>query len=332
MSLLAGLFLGSIGIDILGYPRFTFGHVELMGGVSLIPALIGMFAVSEVLRYAISFGRTDVEEAPKPVGSLFAGLGGELSKYRMGVARSSLLGTVIGALPGAGADIAAWISYAISKRLSKEPERFGTGHVEGIVSASSANNAAVSGAWVPALVFGIPGDTITAIALGVLLIKGLTPGPTVFIQNPELVNAVFITFFLANLLLLPLGYLAIRSATYILNVPRNVLMPVILVFSIVGAFAMNNSVFGVTIMLVLGILGFLMEENGFPVAPAILGMVLGPILEFNFLNAMISSRGDLLSLFSRPIAGTLGVLTLAIWAAALVLPALRKKRTGSRSF
>ena len=166
----------------------------------------------------------------------------------------------------------------------------------------------------PALVFGIPGDSITAIVIGVLYMKNMNPGPTVMLHAPELLYGVFIVFFVANLLMVPLGYAAIRLSRQILHVPRDVLMPVILLFCIVGAFAINNTVFGVGIIVVLGLLAYLMEENGFPIAPAILGIVLGPLVEENFMTSMIKSDGNLLGFFERPIAAVLGVITLAIWA------------------
>jgi TctA family transporter len=243
------------------------------------------------------------------------------------VIRGSALGTLIGALPGAGADIAAWIAYAVSKKFSREPEKFGTGHIEGIIESGAANNGAVSGAWIPALVFGIPGDSITAIVIGVLYVKGMNPGPTIFIHDPQLIYAVFIVFFLANLIMLPLGWMLIKTAKQVLRVPSNVLMPMILMFCIVGSFAINNSVFGIGIMLVLGVIGFLMEENGYPIAPAILGLVLGPMLEQNFITSMIKANGDLLAFFERPIAAGLGVLTIAIWLLPVVVALLSRRRT-----
>ncbi len=326
VSLLLGLFVATIGIDITaGYPRFTFGITELMGGVSFIPAMIGMFAVSEVLRWAVGH-RGSGTLAQQRVGPLFRGQLGNLRRYRAGLARGSLLGTAIGILPGAGADIAAWVAYALSKRFSREPEKFGTGHVEGIVDASSANNASLGGAWVPALVFGIPGDSITAIVIGVLYMKGMNPGPTVMLQRPELLYAVFATFFLANLLILPLGWLAIKFYRRLLDVPREVLMPVILLLCMVGSFAINNTVFGVGIMLVLGVLAFFMEESGFPIAPAILGIVLGPMIEHNFITSMIKAEGDLFAFFERPIAAVLGTVTLLVWGFTL----WRARRTPAR--
>lgn len=326
VSLLIGLFIATIGLDTTaGYPRFTFGSVELMGGVSFIPAMIGMFAVSEVLR-----DMTVVQPLPpvpqQKVGNVFRGLLPLVGRYWRNFLRGSLLGTAIGALPGAGADIAAWISYAVSKKLSRERAKYGTGHIEGIIDATSANNAGLSGAWVPALVFGIPGDSITAIVIGVLYMKGMNPGPTIFMRNPQLIYGVFISFFLANLILVPLGLLAIKSTKQVLRVPRNVLMPVILMFCIVGSFAINNTVFGVGIMLVMGLLAYVMEENGFPVAPTILGMVLGRLLESNFMTSMIKSNGDLLAFFERPIAAALGVVTLTLWLSPLLLRLIRAVR------
>ncbi len=331
VSLFIGLFIATIGIDgTAGYPRFTFGSVELMGGVSFIPAMIGMFAISEVLRYVAS-NRTVITMPKQPVGSVFKGLGAILSKYRFNILRGSSIGAVVGILPGAGADIAAWISYAISKKRSREPEKFGTGHPEGLVDAGSANNASLAGAWVPAIVFGIPGDSITAIVIGVLYMKGMNPGPMVFIERPELINAVFLAFFIANLALLPLGFLAIKLSRHILRIPRRFLMPVILIFCMVGAFAINNTVFGITVMLVLGVIAYLMEENGFPVAPAILGIVLGNMIEDNFMASMIKADGDPLGFFSRPIAATLGVVTIALWLIPLLTMGYRKWGQGAKA-
>jgi putative tricarboxylic transport membrane protein len=327
VSLLIGLFIATIGIDITaGHPRFTFGNVELMGGVSFIPAMIGMFAVSEVLRYVASTHERK-PMAQQRIGNVFRGLGPILRRYKLNLVRGGVLGTAIGILPGAGADIAAWITYAISKRFSKEPQKFGTGNVEGLVDAGAANNAGLSGAWVPALVFGIPGDSITAIVIGVLYMKGMNPGPTVFLAQPELIYAVFIAFFVANIALIPLGFVAIRMARQILHVPRRVLMPIILMFCIVGSFAINNTVFGVTVMLVLGVMAYLMEENGFPVAPTILGIVLGPMLEDNFMSSMIKADGSLLGFFSRPIAAALGILLILLWLVPLI--GLLRRRNAS---
>jgi TctA family transporter len=251
------------------------------------------------------------------IGNIFVGVWDVFKKYWKNFLRGSAIGVVIGALPGAGADIAAWISFAVSKRFSKEPEKFGTGHIEGIVDATSANNAALGAAWIPALVFGIPGDSITAIVIGVLYMKGMNPGPTVFLENPQFIYGVFLIFILANLLMLPLGWIAIKCSKQLLRVPRNILLPIILMFCVVGAYAMTNSPYGILVMLVLGVIGWLMEEHGFPIAPAILGLVLGEMLEQNFMTSMIKADGSLLYFFQRPIAACLGIATVLIWAAMI---------------
>jgi putative tricarboxylic transport membrane protein len=327
VSLLIGLFVSTIGLNNpAGVPRLTFGNAELTGGVNFIAAMIGLFAVSEVLR-SMAATRRGPGPGSGTISGIFTGQWQLLKKYPLPVLRGSALGTVIGALPGAGADIAAWIAYAVSKKFSREPQKFGTGHVEGIIESGAANNGAVSGAWIPALVFGIPGDSITAIVIGVLYVKGMNPGPTVFINTPELIYAVFIVFFLANLIMLPLGWCLIKVAKQILRVPTSILMPIILMFCIVGSFAINNSVFGIGIMLVLGVIGFLMEENGYPVAPAILGLVLGPMLEQNFITSMIKADGDLLAFFERPLAAGLGVLTIIVWLLPVAMALLARRRT-----
>lgn len=315
IALFLGLFVATIGLENpAGLPRFTFGTTDLMGGIEMIPAMVGMFAIAEVLR---AMARSQAHlPPPQPVtGSIFRGQWRLMRKYPKQALRGSAIGTAIGALPGAGADIASWITYATSKRFSKEPEKFGTGHPEGIVESGAANNAAVSGAWIPALVFGIPGDSITAIVIGVLYLKNVIPGPLVFERSPDIVTALFVVFFLANLIMLPFGWVAIKAFKHILRIPREMLMPIVMMFCIVGAFAITNSPFAVGVMLVFGLLGFLMEENGFPVAPVILGIVLGPMLEQSFVTSMIKSDGSFLAFFARPIAGGLGAVTILVWFA-----------------
>ena len=326
ISLLLGLLIATIGVtNPAGHPRFTFGEPNLLSGISLVPMMVGMFAVSEIIRYAIDSNKK-LEVVQTTVGNVFKGMWALTLKYPKSILRGSILGTLVGALPGAGADIAAWMSYGMSKKFSKEPEKFGTGHVEGIVESGAANNSALAGAWIPALVFGIPGDSITAIVIGVLYMKNLNPGPMIFINNPVAIYSVFIVFILANLIMLPLGWACIKVAKRILQVPRNILMPVILLFCIVGSYAINNSVFDVGVMLVFGLLAYLMEENGFPVAPTILGVVLGGMLEENFIKAMIKSDGSFLGFFSRPIAGTLGVITILIWLSPLIMKLWKSRK------
>ena len=322
VTLFIGLLVASVGLNNpAAFPRFTFGSTELLGGIGLIPLMIGMFAISEIIRFVVSAQRENLR-VEASVGNVFSGVLRLARQYPASVLRGSTLGTLIGALPGAGADIAAWIAYAMSKKFSKTPEKFGTGHVEGIVESSSANNAAVAGAWIPALVFGIPGDSITAIVIGVLYMKNLNPGPTLFTTNPQNIYAVFLLFIIANLIMLPLGWLCIKAARRILRVPREILMPVILLFCVVGSYAINNTAFDVGVMLVAGVFAWLLEDNGFPITPLILGVVLGRMLEENFVSSMIKSDGDLTAFFARPIAASLGALTLTVW----LWPLLKKLR------
>jgi TctA family transporter len=325
ISLFIGLLVSTVGLNNpAGVARFTFDNTDLLGGIGFIPAMIGLFAVSEVLRSMVH-GVTTLQVTQAKIGGLFKGWGRLFATYWPQQLRGNILGTAIGTLPGAGADIAAWVAYAVSKKFSRTPEKFGKGHLEGIVESTSANNAALGGAWVPALVFGIPGDSITAVVIGVLYLKGLNPGPTLFINNPESIYAVFGIFILANILMVPLGWAAIKGARPILKVPRSILMPSILCFAVVGAFAVNNAVFDVYVMLAFGVIGYIMEENDIPVAPCILGIVLGPMIEDNFVTSMIKSDGGFLAFFERPIAGVLGVATIAIWVVPPLLRALRGK-------
>ncbi len=329
VSLLIGLFVATIGLNNpAAVPRFTFGNVELLAGVDFIAAMIGLFAVSEVLRSAAT-GVKNFSNLQVSIGNPLRGWGRMIVTYWRQQVRGNVVGVSVGGLPGAGADLAAWVAFAVSRRFSRTPEKYGTGHVEGIVEATSANNAAVGAAWVPALVFGIPGDTITAIVIGVLYVKGLNPGPTLFIFNPQNIYAIFIIFILANLVMIPLGFMAIKLGRQLLRVPRRILMPCILGFCIVGAFATNNATFNVTIMLVFGLLGFFMEENEIPIAPCILGIVLGGMLEANFVTSMIKADGNLLAFFERPIAAGLGIFTILIWTSPLIIRGVRAMRARS---
>ncbi|MCD1585826.1 tripartite tricarboxylate transporter permease [Halomonas sp. IOP_14] len=332
LSLGIGLFIATIGLDsTAGHPRFVFGIDAILSGVAFIPALIGMFAIPEIIRTIVY--KDSSEEAPVHVSvrSLFSGLGKTLYKYKINMVRGSAIGNAVGILPGAGSDIGSWISYAVSKKMSRYPEKYGSGHDEGLVDACSANNSSLSGAYVPAMVFGIPGDSITAIVIGVLYAKGLNPGPLVFITKGVEVTAIFITFLVANLLIIPLGLVAILISRHLLQVKKSILIPFILIFAIAGSYAIDNTYTGIVIMLLLGLLAYFMEENGLPVAPAILGIVMGPMLESNLITSLIKSDGNFLEFFSRPIAATLGIITLCIWFMPLLLGLLRKYQNTQRS-
>ena len=261
------------------------------------------------------------------IGEVFGGIGQRLSKSGSRVASSSAIGSAIGMLPGAGADIAAWVSYAVSKRRAtpEQKDEYGKGSLDGIADATTANNASLAGAWIPALVLGIPGDSVTAIVIGVLLMKNIQPGPGIFtdpVQLP-LVYGIYITFILANLLLIPLGFLAIRTGSLIIRIPRQIILPLILMFCIVGAFAINGSYFDIGVMLAMGLLGVVLERFEVPAGPVVLGIILGSRLEEAFVQSLTKSD-SLATFFGRPIAAGLGVLCIVLWLAPLV-PWIRKR-------
>nr|WP_201864082.1 tripartite tricarboxylate transporter permease [Microvirga soli] len=319
-SMLIGLLVACIGMENPGgVPRFTFGITELLGGIEPIPALVGVFAVSEVIRAIVS-----PEPPPLPsrkFGSILAGQLALTIKYWRQMTRGNIVGIIIGVLPGAGADMAAWVSYAMSKRFSKERKKFGTGHPEGLVEAGASNNASLASGWVPALLFGIPGDTITAIAIGVLYMKGLNPGPTLFTERASSMYALYIIFILANIIMIPLGIMMIRAASYILRAPRATIMPVILVCCAVGAFATGNNLFAVILVAAFGVIGYAMENNGFPVAAMVLGIVMGTMVEQSFVTSLIKSDGSLLPFFERPVSAVLATMTISalLWPAFIWL-------------
>ncbi len=327
LSLALGLFVATIGIDpVSGVPRFTFGSTNLIGGLSLVPIMIGLFAIAEIFRY---YARRDqaVRLEQNAIKGVFEGQGRILWRERRAIVQGNVLGTTLGILPGAGADIAAWISYSVAKRFAREPEKFGKGSTEGLAAAGAANNAAVSGGFIPSLVFGIPGDAIAAIIIGVLFMKGVNPGPTIFLNNPQIVYAIFGAFFLANLLLIPLGWVAIKLSRLMLTVRLNILMPIIFIFCLVGAFAMENTISAVGVALAFGVIGFVLEAYRFPLAPFVLGVVLGPLLEQNFLNSMMKSSGDWIAFVDRPIAAGLALVTLLIWLSPAIAALMRQVLT-----
>lgn len=316
-SMLLGLLVSCIGIENPGgVPRFTFGFTDLLGGIEVVPALVGVFAVSEVMRAMV----TPPPPAPprRRLGSILAGQIALTGKYWWPMTRGNIVGIIIGVLPGAGADMAAWISYAMSKRFSKEAEKFGTGHVEGLVEAGASNNASLASGWVPSLLFGIPGDTIAAIAIGVLYMKGLNPGPTLFTEKASSMYAIYIMFFIANIIMVPLGIVMIRGASYVLRAPRSAIMPAIILCCAVGSFAIGNNLFGVVTVAAFGLIGYVMEANGYPVAALVLGVVMGTMVEQNFVTSLIKSDGSILPFFERPVSAILAAMTIT----ALIWPLL----------
>jgi TctA family transporter len=323
--MLLGLLIACIGMENPGgIPRFTFGLTDLLGGIEVVPALVGVFAVSEVMRNML------VPEPPKlprrRFGSILAGQWALTKKYWRQMTRGNVVGIIIGVLPGAGADMAAWVSYAMSKRLSKEPQKFGTGHPEGLVEAGASNNASLASGWVPSLLFGIPGDTITAIAIGVLYMKGLNPGPTLFTERASSMYALYIIFMIANIIMIPLGIVMIRTASTVLRAPRSAVLPVILICAAVGSFASGNNLFAVLTVAAFGVIGYFMEANGFPVAALVLGIVMGTMVEQSLVSSLIKSDGNLLPFFSRPVSAILAAITIACLLWPFVVWMQRKLR------
>jgi TctA family transporter len=316
-SMLLGLLVSCVGIDNpAGTPRFTFGSTDLLGGIEVIPALVGVFALSEVMR-----GMTAGEPPPMPrrrFGSILKGMWKLTRENPWPQARGNIVGIIIGVLPGAGADMAAWVSYSMAKRFSKTPEKFGSGHAEGLIEAGASNNASLASGWVPSLLFGIPGDTITAIAIGVLYMKGLNPGPSLFTEKASSMYALFIIFIIANIIMIPLGIVMIRMASKLLSAPRAAIMPVIVLLCGVGSFATGNNLFLVITVATFGVIGFVMERNGYPVAAMVLGIVMGTMVEQSFVTSLIKSDGSILPFFSRPVAAVLACLTIAavLWPVA----------------
>ena len=348
LALIIGLLLATVGLSAVHtQARFTFGQAELYQGINFIPAMIGLFGLSEVFRNMLLLDAPPEEASTigrafsgrrrrlwrrlllDPIAQVFGAAVPLLWRRKWHALRSAGIGAFVGMLPGAGADIGAWVSLAASKRVSKTPGEYGRGSIEGVGDATAANNSALAGAWIPALVFGIPGDSITAIVIGVLLMKNVKPGPAIFEQQGVLVYSIYFIFLLANLLLIPIGLVAIKLSSYVVHVPRRVLLPVILLFCVIGSFAINGSYFDVGVMLLMGLLGFLLERRQVPLGPVVLGIILGGPLEERFIQTLTGSDGSLWAFFDRPLAGTLGIICLAVWLLPPLWSLLRRRaKTG----
>jgi TctA family transporter len=330
LAAMLGMLLATIGLDMVsGRARFTFDSDDLTGGLSFIPAMIGLFGLSEVLRNL--HARTATSAAAVSMGERAAAkdVTAIIWRNKGTVVRSSLLGTFIGALPGAGADIAAWVAYGVAQRLSRRRAEFGHGCEEGVVAPTSANNAAVGGAWIPALVLGIPGDSVTAIVLGALLMYNIKPGPLVFEQNADDMHRLFLIAVITQVLLIPAGYLGIRAFGGILRLPRSVVLTGVVVFSVLGSYALRNSLFDVWLMCGFGLLGFALEAWRVPLAPLILGMILGPMVEENLRVGLIKTGGDFTPFVTRPICASIVSLFVATLLVPAVLRVLARWRTNS---
>ena len=285
VAILFGLLIKTVGIDpISGVSRFTFGSDMLYDGFTLIPALIGLFAVSVVFEKVENWTgvQRKVEKIDNKLPSLI-----EFWKIKWTIIRSSVIGTIIGIFPGAGATIAAFISYDVAKRASKEPEKFGSGSLEGVAAAEGANSSSVGGALVPLLALGIPGSATDAVLLGAFMLHDLVPGPLLFRDNPEIVYGIFSALILANIIMLFMGLYGNRLFIKVVSVPDAILYPLILAIAIIGSFAVSSSMFDVAACIGFGIVGWVFKRYGYPVAPVVLGIVLGKMVEENFRRAVM---------------------------------------------
>ena len=287
-----GLMISTIGIDIAGVPRYTFDIFRLFTGVPLIPLVIGLFALAEILRRLEEPYARPQQVAWISLRRIFSFIPAwRQVGWRLPV-KSSLIGALIGALPGAGAAMAAFLAYAEAKRSSPHPEKFGTGTPEGIVAPESSNNAMTGGAFIPMLSFGIPGDAVTAVILSALVIQGIVPGPQLFVQAGELVLPLMAGFLLAYVVLLFVGLLMLPFFARLAVVDHAVLFPIIAAVAVVAAFVAERSVFAIAVMVTIGIGAWLLQRNGFSLVPVLLGVILGPLLERNFRRSMAISDGD----------------------------------------
>lgn len=317
---LLGLFLATIGLDPMdGIPRFTFGSEWLMGGISYVPALIGLFALSEVF-----FAGEESDLASPAVQNIRKVLPDpqEIKRCFASIIRSGFIGTFIGILPGAGADIAAFVSYGEAKRWSKNSEKFGTGLLEGVAAPEAANNAVCGGAMIPLMTLGVPGDAVTAIILGALIIRGLRPGPSLFSDQGALAYTLFGGFLVASILTLLVGLSLAKVFARILNVPKKYLLPIIFSFCLVGSYAIQSSIFDVYITIFFGIVGYFMRKFGFQGSPIVLALILGPMAEYNFRLSLMSSHGDFSIFITRPLC----LLFLILSFFSIAIPFWRENR------
>ncbi|OGK98641.1 MAG: transporter [Candidatus Rokubacteria bacterium RIFCSPLOWO2_02_FULL_73_56] len=317
MMAVLGLLLGMVGLDpIMGSPRFTYGVFKLAEGFEFVLVAMGLFGIGEVL--------VNVERrvAPEVLKTQIRGLLASREEWRaasLPLARGSLLGFFVGVLPGGGAIISSFVAYAVEKKLSRHPERFGRGAIEGVAGPESANNAAATSSFVPLLTLGIPGNASIALIFAALLIHGIRPGPLLVSEQPAVFWGLIASMYIGNVMLLILNFPLIRLWVRLLEVPYRILAPLIVVFVLVGAYSVNNSVFDVGTTVVFGALGYALRKLDFEPAPLVLAMILGPQLEAALRRSLIYSHGDLLVFFQRPIAATLMALAVLV----LLSPVLR---------
>jgi putative tricarboxylic transport membrane protein len=326
ISGLLGLIAATFGVDpMIGIPRFSFGMHSMEGGFSFLPVLIGLFAFSQLMR---NLEKRETSEALVEAGELTFSSGKILKtifSQPVNLIRSSLIGVFVGALPGAGGSIANILSYDQAVKASKHPEKFGTGIPDGIIASEAANNGVGGGGLTPTMALGVPGDAVSAIMMGALILHGIQPGPLLIIEFPDLVYGVFVAFFLAHFFMLGLQLYGIRLFVRLTRIPLYVLIPSILVLCAVGSFAIHNRFFDIWVLLIFGGLGYMMVKYQYPLAPAILGVILGPLAEVNFRRALMT-EDDLTLFVTRPIS--LAFLILAF--ISLLYPFYQKYKQKKR--
>ncbi len=313
ISGLLGMLVSMPGVDpATGQPRLTFDWYLLNGGLKLLPVLIGVFAVSQIIADIVDLNRKAERVDVSSKGILMTLR--DWKDQAVNLVRSSLIGTGVGILPGVGASIGSVIAYTTAKNLSKTPEKFGTGSEEGIVASEAANNATVGGALIPLIAMGIPGSVIDAILIGALMIHSIQPGPTLFITNADIVWAMIAACLVANVLMFGMMTMSVRWISRLMYLPRTYLLPVVMVFCVIGSFALNNTMFDVWVMLVFGVVGFAMERAGYPLGPFVIGFVLAPLGEAKLRSGLMMTAGGIEPLFTRP----LSAVFLAVAAVLLV--------------
>lgn len=320
---LLGLFAATVGMDpITGVPRFTFGELSLLTGISLLPALIGLFAVSQLIKDGIEYVQGGLGSKGGGVSADQVAAARPRWRETFGNWRALLagigVGSVVGPIPGAGASIASLVSYDQAKRLSRTPERFGKGHPEGVIATESSNNAMIGGALIPTLALGVPGEAATAVLLGGLLIQGIAPGPALFSDPSGMIYGIFIAYLMANVFMLLIMWFGIRLFIRILQVPRKLLLAIITTFCFIGVYGVAGDIFDIWLMLGFGVLGFFLNRYGFGTAPLVLGLILGPIAEANLRRGLVTFGGDWTPFVMRPISATflglaLLLLVLTLW-------------------
>ncbi|HEX7372654.1 MAG TPA: tripartite tricarboxylate transporter permease [Thermodesulfobacteriota bacterium] len=323
-----GIVLGLIGLDsINARPRFTFERMELIDGVGLVPIVMGLFGISEVLLNLEQVIRRDIFETK------IKGLFPSVKDWRESLGamtRGSLLGFFLGILPGGGAVISSFISYAIEKRVSKHPEKFGKGAIEGVAGPEAANNAATGGAFIPLLTLGIPPNVVMAMLLGAFMIHGVQPGPLMMKQNPGIFWGVIVSMYIGNFMLLVLNLPLIGMWVQVLKVPYKILFPLILLFCLIGVFSVAGNAWDIVVMLGFAVIGYLMKKFDYEPAPLVLAFVLGRMAEESIRQSLVLSRGDLLVFFKHPISCVSLVLAFLLILSPLVRDLLKKAIGGAR--